>query len=65
LAEFLTPAPSTLSLSLFYVSYASGGEDGYIRLHFLDPEYFEKYPDTTDDDDVLANFKGTVDNARV
>jgi len=46
-------------------SYASGGEDGYIRLHFLDPEYFEKYPDTTDDDDVLANFKGTVDNARV
>lgn len=38
-------------------SFASGGEDGYIRLHFLDPEYFEKYPDSTAEDDVLPNFK--------
>lgn len=22
-------------------SYSSGGEDGYVRIHYFDPQYFE------------------------
>ena len=30
-----------MKLSPLSFSYSSGGEDGYVRVHTFDPEYFE------------------------
>ena len=32
---------STHCLSLSLSSFSSGGEDGYVRVHYFDPSYFE------------------------
>lgn len=32
---------SDWSLALSLSSYSSGGEDGYVRIHYFDPQYFE------------------------
>lgn len=32
---------SDRSLALSLSSYSSGGEDGYVRIHYFDPQYFE------------------------
>lgn len=37
-------APDTIDdfiLSFLPYSYSSGGEDGYVRIHYFDPQYFE------------------------
>lgn len=44
---------NTLAFHPNGTGYASGGEDGYIRLHHFDPEYFDrKFDDEQDDDEM-------------
>jgi translation initiation factor 3 subunit I len=45
---------NTLSYSPDGRSFASGGEDGFIRLHHMDPEYFELGAEDNLDDASLA-----------
>jgi len=45
---------NTLAFSPDGWGYASGGEDGFIRLHKLDPEYLKLGEDDDLDDDVLT-----------
>lgn len=30
-----------VSLTVYVCSYSSGGEDGYTRIHYFDPQYFD------------------------
>lgn len=40
-----TPVETTANLFfvcvLLLCSYSSGGEDGYVRIHYFDPQYFD------------------------
>ncbi|EOD09058.1 hypothetical protein EMIHUDRAFT_438175 [Emiliania huxleyi CCMP1516] len=45
---------NTLAFAPHGRSYASGGEDGYIRIHHLDQEYFEAYEKKVTESGILA-----------
>lgn len=36
----LAPADPYFSVCSSFYSYSSGGEDGYVRVHHFDPDYF-------------------------
>ena len=40
---------NTLAFAPHGRSYTSGGEDGYIRIHHLDQDYFEAYEKKVDE----------------
>jgi translation initiation factor 3 subunit I len=45
------PLMFMILFSLHFFSFSSGGEDGFIRIHHLDPDYFDfKYSEESFDD---------------